>query len=524
MQASRNLTYTVSDPPPSTDALNAVVSGSGNSVIGSATSRPGFLVVGNSIAGQSCRKVASYTSATTAVETRASSTTVALVAGGVAALGVAVGDYVVVGLASQQAWPVQISAIAGDTLTLARRLPLLMRASAGVSKVTVSTLWPATSRVVCGVANAANMLAGSPFELLPGYGHGGALAADIVASLPALLRHHRPTVVALHLFENDLSGITALADMQRLLDMAVGTCLRYGARSLVYTPLPSINYSAARAPIYDAMVAYTLSVGSRAPGAVGVDVSTFYLDTSNPTAPRSPLAGWTDGVHPKAQRIWTIAAAGGMQAMQSLSNGARQVDWGTLIVSPNGALTGSGGTRSGTTSTAVVPDGYTLTANAGVTLDSTRMSDGRLRLTGSIPGASNVSTTQVIFSSDAFTFPSTWNPRTRVCLVADVEIISASQIFSLQATFNVGSVSADMRTAESAGEGLDAAMTGRRFTLESQSIPAADVAGTTASWQLAIRPQTLASPSGVAFDIILGAFGLVLSGATELDEGARALV
>lgn len=481
-------------------------------------SRPGLMVVGNSIAGQSSRAGVSYTSAITAAEVRAGNNSITLATGGVAALGLAQNDYITVGLCSQAPWPVQVTAIAGEVLTLAKRLPRLLRASAGVSKVTSPTFWGGTPRQQIGMVTAANQMAGSPFELLPGYGHGGATAIEIIAALPGLLAHYSPALVVLHLFENDIAT-ASLANLKLWCDQAAGICLSYGAIPLVVHCLPTTSVGAGQAANFDALRDYVLSIGNRIKGAVGCDPGAIYVDTSSPSTPRQPLSGWTDGVvHPLQPKQYTIGAQI-LPLIQALSSG--YPSWASMLIGANVNLAGSGGTATNLVGGSVVPASTTVSADAGVTLTASKTADDKLRLVGSIAGASTngTSTGKVI---QTYSWPKTWGPRTRVKIVADIEVVSAVNLQTINFDASFGGVVADMRYSPTVSESLDPTMIGRRFAYESNTVPLSDVAASSSTMTLTIRPLTLSSPSGVSYELIVHNLGYVVVGQGEQYDGALA--
>lgn len=498
------------------------VSAHGNSVQGGTVARPGLLLIGNSITGQSVRAGVQYTSAITAAEVRAGSNQITLVAGGVAALGLSVNDFIVVGLCSQQPWPVQVTAISTETLTLARRLPLMLRTSAGVSKVTAPVLWGGTPRGQVGIHNAANQLLGSPFDVLPGHGHGSATSDQIIAALPALLDRYRPAAAMLSLFENDVAATSlTAARMAQIADNAAGMCLASGCRPIVLHSLPSFSINSSRAAAYDDLRAAILSIGDRVPGAIGADPGAIYLDTSNGSTPRAALPGWTDGVvHPTEQYRYTIGAQ--LTGALALCTAGQTVNWDALLFGTNPTLAGTGGTASGAGLSGAVPASTTVTAEAGVTVVASKTAGDRLRLVGSIAGASNISTTRVLVAQ-TFTLPTTWGPRGRYKLIVGVTINSATKLNSLTLGAAFGSQAVDVRTSPSALE-MDAALVGRRIVLESAAFPILDPAVTSTTITLSIRPMNVGSPSGVAFDVTIDCIGIALTPWGELDDGAVALM
>jgi len=491
---------------PANSLLASLVSGYGNG-----SSRKTGLIVGTSIAGQSLRAVAAYTSSITATPIKAGQNQIQLVAGGVTALGAAVNDYLAFGLCNQQFWVAKITAIATDLVTIDRRLPRLMRASAGVSKVTAPTLWAAQHRAGLGIFGAVNQMLGGPLDLLPGHGHGGALGSEILAALPALLAYHRPAVVALHLLDNDTVGTTSIQEMRNVIDAAAQMCVSAGAKPVFAAPLPSDSLSAARAAAYDDAVAYTLSVGQRFPTAIGIDPGSLYIDKSNGSFPRRPLAGWTDGVHPNGEKRYQIAAGVLEQCRPAFGTATSLAQ---LMIGPNVLLSGSGGTANNLVGGSVVPDATTITAQAGVTLATSRESSGALKFDLSIPGASNVSSTQATVVQ-VYTFPPTWAPDTFVRSVARVRVDQTVNVSMLQldCALGGGTVSTSFREVNTHDE---AAGQGREFFFETPCIPVVDPAATTITATFSMRPDTVGSPSGVVAKFTVLEMGFLLSSQGEM--------
>lgn len=456
--------------------------------------RRGLLLVGNSIAGQSMRVVPTYTTAITAAEVRPGATQITCATGGVAAMSLLVNDRISIGLCNQQYWTVQVTAISGELLTLASPVPRLLRASAGVSKVSAPHYAPLTIRTQNGILSSVNQMLGGPLDLLPGHGHGGATAAEIVESLPGLLAYYRPSVVGLHLFENDVPASTTIEELKRHCDNAVRLCLNHGAIPVVVACLPTTSVTTApRAAVFDEINAYVLSVASRFPAAVGVNPGALYLDTSNPSFPRQPLAGWTDGVHPVASKRYTIASSI-VTALQPVFGSSTAVQG---VVGPNVKLTGSGGTASNLTGGSVVPANTTVTAQAGVTCAASKTVSDALYLVGSIAGASNVSTTQTTVSQ-TFTHPKTWGPNTLVKMVTRVFIEDLTSVSMITVSGSYGTMSTNNQDVDLH---LDPACVGKEILIDTPPIPYRDAAQTTSVINLNIRPLTLGSPSGVTFKV-----------------------
>lgn len=496
-------------------AVQSLVSAAGKT-------RPTLLIVGNSIAGQSCRGGASLlagATATVAAATRAGNNVVTLAAGGVAALGLKAGGYIVIGLASQQPWPVRVLGINGQALTLSRRLPFAVRAGAGVATVTSPVLFGGTWRQTFGIHNYANALAGGVFDLLPGYGHGSATAAEILAVLPLLLAYYRPNAVMLSLFENDVPGSLTAQQMIDKGDLAAGMCRAVNATPIVLHSLPSFSSGGPRADEYDDLRAGVLSIGNRMPGAIGKDPGSIYLDTSIGATPRCPLPGWTDAsIHPNESKRATIALDGGLvETLQSLTQGMT-VDWSSVLFGVNASLAGVGGTAGAGTTGDVAANTTISCAGTGLSCVASKNADDSQRIVGADAGPGITAGSEVISVAQTYTLPTTWGPKTRVKLVVIVTIHSQTNLGALRLSGAFGGQSIDMRTSASSSEAFDPALIGRMVVLETMPVPVCDPSVTTGTLSLDYR--TLTDPLG-SFAVVSTAhyLGYALSQYGEYDDG-----
>lgn len=500
----------------------------GAQIFGGPTSRPKFLIIGNSIAGQSCRNGASYT---TTVATaagsgiRAGSNQITLTAGGVAALSLVVNDYIVVQLANQQPWPVQVTAISTETLTLAKRLPFAVRtasgAQAGVSKVTAPILFGGTWRQSFGIHNYAAALTGGAFEIVPGYGHGSATAAEILAILPQHLEFYRPSVVMMSLFENDVPGTLTAAQMIDMADQAAGLCLAAGARPIVIHCLPSFSIGGTRADEYDDLRTGILTIANRVPLAIGIDPGSIYLDTSIGATPRCPLPGWTDAsVHPVESKRATIALNGGLvDALQSCMQG-QTPEIGALLYGANPTMSGTGGTAgAGVTGTVAASTTISCTGT-GLSAVAAKNADDSQRITVADAGAVTAGS-EVCSIAQTHTIPVTWSQRIRVKLVAEITIHSHTNLGALRLSTSFGTQAVDLRTSTSSTEPFDPALVGRKFVLESMPVPVCDPSVTSATLTLDLRTLTA---TGYAADITVHSMGFAVASCGEIDDGAFALL
>lgn len=487
-------------------------------------SRPGLLIMGNSIAGQSCRTGVLYTSRIATVAgtgIKPGTNQITLVAGGVAALGLLVNDYIVIQLCNQQPWPVQVTAIAGELLTLARRTPLTLRSAstteAGVSKVTPPVLFGGTWRQQYGIHNYANAFIGGLFDVLPGFGHGGATAEQIIEALPRYLAFYRPAVVMLSILENDVPGTLTAAQMIAIADQAAGLCLSFGATPIVLHSLPSNSISAARADEYDDLRAGVLSIGNRVPGAIGIDPGSIYLDTSNGTSPRRGIPSWTDGVvHPLESKRATIALNGGLAAALLSCAKTTSVDWKSLLWSTNKTLSGTGGTAGAGTSGVIAANTTISATGAGMTVVASKNADDSQRLIA-VKNAATVNGSDLASVIQTYTLPVTWSYKTRLKMVAEVTIHSQENLSALRLSTSFGSQAVDMRTSASS-EPFDTTILGKKIVIESMAFPMLDSAVTSAALTFDLRANT--ATLGFNVDATIHNIGFVLTPYGELDGGA----
>ena len=490
--------------------------------------RPRLLIVGNSIAGQSCRGGASYTSrvATAAGSgVKPGSNQITLVAGGVAALSLSGNDYIVVQLANQQPWPVQVTAISTETLTLARRLPFTVRtvsgSEAGVSKVTSPVFFGGTWRQTFGIHNYANALAGGLFEVVSGYGHGSATASEVLAVLPQHLEFFKPAVVMLSLFESDVPGSLTATQMIALADQAASLCIAAGARPIVLHSLPSFSIGGGREDEYDDLKTAILAISSRVPGAIGIDPGSIYLDTSIGATPRCPLSGWTDAsVHPLESKRATIAMSGGLVAALQSCAQVTTINIGNLLYGANPTMAGTGGTASTGTTGTVAASTTISCAGAGLSAVATKNADGTQRVTGADAGSITAGS-EIVSVAQTLTLPVTWSLKTRLKIVAEVTIHSQTNLGALRLSTAFGTQTIDLRTSASSSDPFDTALVGNKVVLESMPFPMLDPSVTSATLTLDFRTLT---GTGFAVDATVHSMGFALASIGELDDGAVALM
>lgn len=289
--------------------------------------RPKLLIFGCSIAQQSCQYIHSPTS--TASGEQKGGTNQLVVANG--ALFTA-GQKIAVTLYNGRIWTTTISSIATNTLTLADPMIGYVRSGASVAIITTPTL-PSLDQGF-GVFNAANVLVGNRAEAVSAWGYGGAVCNAMLLDLERDLRYYRPQLVALHLFENDLTGATG-ATLDQLIawaKQAARLCLSYGATPIVCSSMPYFNGTsgvpASRAAAFDGLLAYLCTPVNNGlsqlqidvPGAQSIDLSTPWLDpdfVNDASWPRRPIWAAVKGedltTAEQVMSSWTAITSGGFQ-------------------------------------------------------------------------------------------------------------------------------------------------------------------------------------------------------------------
>ncbi|EGK71977.1 hypothetical protein METUNv1_01755 [Methyloversatilis universalis FAM5] len=456
--------------------------------------RKRLLIYGNSIASQSTSSLAQQTTYTTAAA-NAGSNVLALAS----VAGITDGSKIAVGLYEGSVFATTVSgAPAGNNVTLAQPLPKLVRASASISAYTTARAFPIRQNI--GPISAAVMLLGMPVEVLRGYGYGGSRLGEMLFDLADVLQRTRPNYVALHLYENDIAADATLAQLMAWTRFAVSLVRGFGAVPIICTSVPSTSFNTTgRAAVFDGLLAYV----KKDLGEAYIDFSTPWLDATAVTS-RPPLAGWaTDGIHPNASRR-VSAAVYALDTLHGLfGEGGSYAD---RDLSANTRLAGSGGTATGLQGGSVVAAGYTIIADAGVTATASKTTDDQQRIVWSIPGASNITSNQLT-ASKTFALPANAGGSGVVRCVCRVRInalVNISMLY-LQASFSGGEV---YGVEQSADFGADPALIGRTLTFETPAIVIPEGA-TTVAPQFKARPYTLASPSGVAGDVIIEEMAII---------------
>lgn len=479
-------------------------------------SLPRLLVFGCSIA-QQCNAYLHSTTSTTTAETKAGSQTLPVASGA----AFSAGQSIAVPLYNARIWVTTISSIASNVLTLADKTPGLIRNGVAVTINARPTL--PDLDLGLGAVNAAVALLGGPVEVVPSYGYGGAIYTQMYVDLERDLRYYRPKFVALHMFENDMTGSTAsgaatLDQMKNWCRTMARLCLDYGATPLVYSSMPYYNSStgvgipASRAADYDGLAAYIGSgksgqLAADVPGAWGDNsVSTGWLDTSNPTWPRAPLAGWTDGVHPTTAKRFAVGLIAAPVLSQMLP---AATSWAERVVTSleTTKMTGTTGVASNLQAGSVVPKNHTIVAYGTAVCTTSRNADGSLKIVGAWPGAANRSNDNIV-DKFTYTFPALYAGGTqRFKAFARIRINSMAGIAQVYPDIllntsenHTGSTGVDMC------ESLPA--DGRVLLLETP-VFAIGVGATSTLIELMIRPITAASPANASIDVDVIEMGLV---------------
>lgn len=446
-----------------------------------------------------------------------------------------VGDYFAVRLSNGRIWVSSVASIAGNTITAADKVPVYITTGFGVYRIGQATLTAPVLVTSYGTARAVNALLGGPCELVSSYGYSGATQLQMYADLDRELRYYQPDYVYLHLFENDVAdgayaGSVTLASLLERTRNLCRMCLSAGATPIVASSMPYYKPGIAgvtgtRVADFDAILAHLTApvAGGKTqlqidvPGAYGFDVSTLFLNTSNATYPRAPLAGWTDGVHPNTNKRFFI----GEFVKNQIGGLFPKPDPLVNYALSNAALTtlqGSGGTATNLIAGSVVPAGYTITAAGQATCQTTRNADGSLKFIGAWPGqafnSSDYIKAQYYFGAvpplyNLGAHPPTWNGTNRtfylgllVRVNSHVGLASIAPVATLRPSYNSfsGATSLDMMDSVPIGDGRTMLFTTPHFQFP-DNIVSLEIT-------LEIRTKSAVSPANYACDIDVSLLGL----------------
>lgn len=368
--------------------------------------RPRLLPFGNSISQQSCSVILTTTT-TVASEHKAGVIDIAVTS----AAALSVGDKIALALYSARIWTTTITAINVNTITVASPTPGLLRLGALLNKYTLDSPYV---NMGYGIINAGVSLLGGPVEVVPGYGYGGALCVEMINDLVRYLDYYRPQYCAMHLWENDLTSSpgagTPLAQLLSFGRWAARECLDRDCTPILFSAVPRTSLPASRAADFDAILDYCLNqLHIDVPGAIGADASTHWLDTSNPSSPRSPTAGWTDGVHPVVGKLFEVGRLAAKPVFSTLLPAQSSLLDYVLSHRETAALIGTSGTNTNFTVGSIAPTNCTIQrlGSNGAVATSTRNADGSLKITGSWPNAASRTGDQILIKQ-TFTYPAAW--------------------------------------------------------------------------------------------------------------------
>lgn len=462
--------------------------------------RPRLGVFGCSIAQQSGLFLHSATSTTSGVN-KAGQKVINVANGALFSNG----DKIATMLYNGRTWRTTISSISTNALTVADNLPGMIRAGTSVKTFTTPTILQLDQD--WGLASAANAMLGGPADLLPAYGYGGANSSQMIADLRGYLAYYRPSHIALHLFENDMVDTTI--SLERCLTygrMAAKLCLQYAAIPIMFSSQPYNLIPASQASKFDDLLAWVNQIATEIPGAVGIDASTKWLDTSNPTYPRSPTSGLTDGVHLNTDKRFYGARLVAKDAFSALFGTRDSI--GVEALTPVGVttLTGTGGSQSNLQAGSIAPASYTLAAYSSTTATTSRNSDGSLRVVLSWAGASTESSTY-------FFAGYTWTPPDAV--IAGGQWMKAYVKVKATAITDMSRISIEL--APSTGENhvamgaanLSRSMeSGETYVLHTPAVQLG-VGVTSVGVNFTAKPATLSSPSTAAATLDIYEMGVV---------------
>lgn len=503
----------------------------------SAFGLPKVLVFGCSIA-QQCNAylhdtpVANPTTVTTTVGEHKAKSKVLNVANGALYLA---NDRISFPLFNGRLYIAKIASIATNALTLTAAIPAAVRDAQSVCKVTTAQSAASMLQGI-GAGNSGVILLGSPAEVVPAYGYGGALFREMYADLERDLRYYRPNVVIMHPYENDLtiasaSGGYTLDQLLALTRWVTQLCLSYGATPVMCSSMPYYRVSplagilASRKADFYAILDYLTKPIAAAgesqyqvefPGAYGVDLSTPWLDpayANDGTYPCRPLAGWTDGVHPNTNKRFVIGQ-NVATALQNILPPARS--WLDYCLNPReiAAMGGTIGAVTNMQSGSVAPKNYTIQAYGTAIATSSKNADGSLKISANWPAASS-RTGDFIKGKVSFTFPTVWAGSTsrfkvymryRINAMDKMAQVYPNAYLAPNLDNHCGDTGSDMIETHPT-DGRIMILTTDHFEIGYSA--ESGTWNTSVELSFTIAPKTLGSPSGAMIDIDIFELGLV---------------
>lgn len=486
------------------DATYIQSSVSGGGVPG-LTRRPRLLVFGNSIAAQSGH---AYDGVNNSGASDLRAGTTAFVSGSAQTISAGAQIAYRTYTGEPEVNTVASAVSASTAVPLTNKTARMVRASAAGTFTVFATQAPGNYRGNWGIVSAAIGMLGFPVEIVtPSYGYGGATIQQMVADLPMYLARTTPHYVALHLLENNMTTGETWASIKPWLCRAVEECLRVGAVPLVFSSVPSTTVNdVARSGVWDAQRAYVTGTGAGTleadyPAARGIDVSSPWLDTAATTS-RPPVSGIaTDGIHPDGARRFYCANTVRAK-LSDIFPSYIYSDRPMACFNVNPKLAGTGGATAGagTQTGSVVAANYTSTAQSGVTAVLSKNADDTQKIQFAVPGASNISNTDLVLQCQSYSLPTNVGPtaavrayiKFRVNAQANMALFYPQLVMSGGESYSVGQNETNMLT--------DPTLIGKIITAETPAVLVPP--GTTSMLINArLRPQTLVSPSGCTADI-----------------------
>ena len=484
---------------------------------------PKVLVFGCSIA-QQCNASLVTTTSTTSGFTAAKSKTLPVANGALFAAS----DRIAFPLYNARMYVATVESVAANVLTLTAPLPAGVRDAQAICKLT-ATQTMANLLQSIGAGNSGVILLGSPAEVLPAYGYGGALFREMCADLERDLRYYRPHVVIMHPYENDLcvataSGGRTLDELIRMTKWVTRLCLSYGATPVMcssmpyYNPSPLRGIPASRKPDYYAILDYLTKPVSNGqsqyqidfPGAYGVDLSTPWLDpayVNDATYPCRPLPGWTDGVHPNTSKRFAVGA--NVEAvLENILPPAKS--WLDYVLTPLevSRLDGNTGAVPNMQAGSVAPRIYTIQAYGTAVATSTKNADGSLKIVATWPGAA-IYTSDYVNAKYSFTFPIVWPGSTqRFKVYMRYRVNSSVGIAHIYPTALIAPGN-DTHAGNSGPDMHDTHPTDGRIMIITTPHFAIGPGNTSIELSFRVAPKTAASPANAAVDMDILELGLV---------------
>lgn len=393
-----------------------------------------------------------------------------------------------------------------QTVTITDPLPESLLSNNPVHYQAAAVATPTNRHIKTSLWVGANAELGGVVEILPGYSFTGAQQPAMLPALARQLRLYRPKYIALNLAENDINGNVPLPRIIELSRQAVRSCINAGATPLVCSSVPAVQFSDSRAALVDGYLAWVQQLGNEFPGAVGVDLTTPWRDPALPGY--QPLAGYTDGIHPSPAR-WHTTAQPFVSVLRRLEGERATLSDLALTYWD---MSGTGGTATGLQAGSVVPTGWAISAEGGVTALTTKTVRDTARIQYSVPGASNASTTRLFMRQLNVPIADSYVGKYLTAFVkARFDQIANLSMAVVTLTFNSGE---SVNWGNFNLQATDPALVGKTLVMETPAFRV-PINATTFTLEVALRPLNLSSPSGVSADITVESAGLLPASAGD---------